>query len=103
MTRKPVEFEYADNPVCFKQLYEELGSAKLGEMLGYTPNSLSQMYRGVRKTRQFIEFACEQYINNQLKKDREDHIFFFIAKKDSSDFQALKTVADAVGIPIQNI
>ena len=60
MARKPVEFEYAENPVCFKQLYEELGSAKLGEMLGYTPNTLSQMYRGVRKTRQFIEFACEQ-------------------------------------------
>ena len=103
MTRKPVEFEYADDPVCFKQLYEDLGSAKLGEMLGYTPNTLSQMYRGVRKTRQFIEFACEQYIDNQLKKDREDHIFFFIAKKDSSAFVAVKTVADAVGISIQNI
>lgn len=103
MTRKPVEFEYAENPVCFKQLYEELGSAKLGEMLGYTPNTLSQMYRGVRKTRQFIEFACEQYIDNQIKKDREDQIFFFIAKKDSSAFVALKTVADAVGISIQNI
>ena len=103
MTRKPVEFEYADDPVCFKQLYEDLGSAKLGEMLGYTPNTLSQMYRGVRKTRQFIEFACEQYIDNQLKKDREDHIFFFIAKKDSSAFMAVKTIADAVGITIQNI
>jgi len=38
-----------------------------------------------------------------MKKDREDQIFFFIAKKDSSGFMAVKTVADAVGISIQNI
>lgn len=97
------QYEYSNNPVHFKQLYEEIGKEKLSELLGYIPNTLTQMYKDIRPVRKMIEFACEQYIENQFKKSDKDTIFIFVCKEDSESFKTLNSVAKAVGIEITSL
>ena len=99
-TRASPNYEYADNPVYFRQLYDDLGKHQLADLLGYTVTSLASMYSGSKQVRKFVEFACQQYIENQDKRENEERIYFFVSKLDSEAFKTLSSVAKAVGIKI---
>lgn len=92
--------EYAEDPVYFKQLFDSMGQETLADMLGYSTNHIRMMYDGRRQVRKFVEFACEQYIENNSKQENKEKIFFFTASKDSPEYIAISSVASALGVTI---
>jgi hypothetical protein len=100
---KDARYEYADDPEYFKQMVEQLGVNAVGEMMGYASNSVRQMADGRRKVRQFVEFAAQQYIENQEKTESRDSIFIFTCSKSSKEYLTIKAVADAMGVKIETL
>ena len=100
--RKP-QYEYCDDPVNFGRAVNELGAAKVAEMIGYTVNSVRQMADGRTGVRQFIEWGFSEYYEAKEIKANTDSIFVFVCKNDSEAFKTLNSVAKAVGITITEL
>lgn len=96
-------YEYVDNPVNFLKLHEKIGSTKLAELFGFSPSHIQNLVSSHRKVRKYMEFACEQYLENKIKKANEEKIYIFLANQNSENLKTLTTVAKAMGIDIQSL
>ena len=91
------------NPVNVRKMAEKYGVPRITKLTGYTQTSLNQIIKGTKPCRQVLEAACEQFLAAHEKETKEEAIFFFSLKVDSKEFNAMKALADALGINIAKL